>query len=226
MCSAALLLVRDEFSGTSEKLVATIHKAAEHMTKLVRDLLDFGAIEASELPIRPLRSDCGMLLRQIVEWLGPLAAQRSLEIEINVRSPTCEAYCDGERILQVLSNLIGNAIKFCKDGKIVVECVEKETEVLFAVRDNGPGIADEQLEQVFLPRWHALQPSREGTGLGLSIAKSLVEAHGGRIWVESQLGRGSTFYFTLPRPSSSGVTCRDRISPSTAEHAQAIFTAG
>jgi signal transduction histidine kinase len=123
----------------------------------------------------------------------------------------CEAYCDRERTLQVLSNLVGNAIKFCKKGKIVIDCTEQEADVLLAVHDTGPGIPADQLDKIFAPRWHTLQPGREGTGLGLAIAKSLVEAQGGRIWVESEVGRGSSFFFTLPRAAAPGIRSHSQL---------------
>ena len=104
------------------------------------------------------------------------------------------------RIQQVLSNLVGNAIKFTPPGGRIVVSAEAlaEPAVRFAVVDSGPGIAPEQLPHVFGRYWQANPADRRGIGLGLAIAKGLVEAHGGRIWVESQVGAGSKFYFTLP----------------------------
>jgi signal transduction histidine kinase len=113
--------------------------------------------------------------------------------------------CDRERVLQVLSNLIGNALKFTSEGgTITVSAREREGVVRFAVSDTGCGIAADQLPHIFDRYWQA-KSARDGVGLGLSIAKGIVEAHGGRIWVESRINQGTTFYFTLRKnPLSNG----------------------
>jgi signal transduction histidine kinase len=106
---------------------------------------------------------------------------------------------DGSRVLQVLSNLVGNAIKFTPDGGSVrIACAADGESARFSVTDTGPGIPPEQIPQLFGRFWQADSADRRGVGLGLSIAKGIVEAHGGRIWVESRVGAGSTFHFTLP----------------------------
>jgi signal transduction histidine kinase len=105
---------------------------------------------------------------------------------------------DASRIQQVLSNLVGNAVKFTpRQGTITVAADLLDTEVRFAVIDTGPGIPPEQVPHIFGRFWQAKSSDRRGIGLGLAIAKGIVEAHNGRIWVESQVGLGSTFYFTL-----------------------------
>jgi signal transduction histidine kinase len=120
--------------------------------------------------------------------------------------------CDRERALQVLSNLLGNAVKFTPEGGAVTCVVSTEREdegaVRFVVRDTGPGIPAAQLSRLFDRYWQARETQRLGTGLGLFIARGIVEAHGGRIWVESEVGRGSSFAFTLPRKDT-----RDRDPP-------------
>jgi signal transduction histidine kinase len=114
-------------------------------------------------------------------------------------------YADRHRVMQVLQNLIGNALKFTPpDGHIVVEATLADDEVLFSVSDTGPGIAKEHLGDVF-SRWQAKRTERLGAGLGLPIAKGIVDAHGGRIWVESEPEDGTTFSFTLPVASLTGV---------------------
>jgi signal transduction histidine kinase len=107
--------------------------------------------------------------------------------------------CDRDRVLQVLGNLIGNAIKICQPGdSIAVTCVPAGGEALFAVSDTGPGIPEAELPHLFEPYWSAERHAKKGTGLGLYISKGIIEAHGGRLWVESKQGEGATFYFTLP----------------------------
>jgi signal transduction histidine kinase len=108
-------------------------------------------------------------------------------------------YADRHRVLQVLSNLIGNAMKFTPAGGMITYRAEQQrTEVLFTVADNGPGIPKENLGDIFNPYWQAKRTARLGAGLGLPIAKGIVESHGGRIWVESEPGKGTKFFFTLP----------------------------
>ena len=113
---------------------------------------------------------------------------------------------DEERIMQVMSNLVGNALKFVpRGGSVVLKCEPRGAEAVFAVTDSGPGIASEDLERLFDKFWQRRLTDRRGVGLGLAIARGIVEAHGGRIWAESNVGVGSTFYFSLPamaEPSS------------------------
>src|SRR6185312_11079498 len=141
----------------------------------------------------------GRVMSDAVDLLQPLADARGLTLAIDLGSVD-HAYCDRERIVQVLSNLVGNAIKFTPSGgRIHVTAQPWGDMVRIAVSDDGPGIAPDQIPRIFDRYWHLAQrESRQGAGLGLYIAKGIVENHGGRIWVESTLGHGSTFYFTLP----------------------------
>jgi signal transduction histidine kinase len=114
-----------------------------------------------------------------------------------------EVWGDRDRLLQVFENLIGNAIKFTQaGGRITAGAASKDDDVVFWVADTGCGIASENLARVFDRFWQAIRAGRKGTGLGLPITKGIVEAHGGRIWVESTAGHGSTFSFTIPKVSS------------------------
>jgi signal transduction histidine kinase len=108
-------------------------------------------------------------------------------------------YCDRDRIVQVLSNLLGNALKFCRKGDTITLGVEPLEQPRVFVTDTGPGIAQADLAHLFDPYWSARRHAGKGTGLGLYISKGLVEAHGGSLGVESRVGSGSTFWFTLPR---------------------------
>jgi chemotaxis family two-component system sensor kinase Cph1 len=112
-------------------------------------------------------------------------------------------FFDRERIFQVLSNLVGNAIKFTPDGgKIELALQLVGSDLIFSVRDTGPGISKVQLPHVFDRYWQAKENYRAGSGLGLNIAKGIVESHNGKIWVESEAGRGSVFFFSLPHPNN------------------------
>jgi len=129
------------------------------------------------------------------------AGEHRLHLSTRIASPTPMVSVDRERIVQVLGNLLRNAVKFTPDGgSIVLEAFARQSSVVVCVRDTGPGIARDLQDLVFDRYWHHSGATgvKRGTGLGLSIAKGIVEAHGGRIWVESEVGSGSTFSFTIP----------------------------
>jgi len=131
--------------------------------------------------------------------MRPLAEAKQQTIESQIESNLPEVAADGPRVGQVLSNLVSNAIKFSTEGaKIVVSVREQDNSIVVGVSDNGRGIAREHLSRVFDRYWQAEDTKHTGMGLGLSIAKGIVEAHGGKIWVDSELGKGSSVSFTLP----------------------------
>ncbi|HEU5254416.1 MAG TPA: HAMP domain-containing sensor histidine kinase, partial [Vicinamibacterales bacterium] len=152
------------------------------------------------------------LVAAAVDMQSPLASSSSLELRVDSNSDLPDIWGDRDRLLQVFENLIGNAIKFTKAGGcITVGATSQDHEVTFRVADTGPGIAPENLTHVFDRFWQATSTNRQGAGLGLPITKGIVEAHGGRIWVESTPQRGATFSFTIPkatteqgRPSAPG----------------------
>jgi signal transduction histidine kinase len=139
------------------------------------------------------------LLAESADSLRPLAAAAALELRLETSSSLPRVSADRHRMHQVLSNLIGNAIKFTpRGGTITLRGDVVADELRVAVADSGSGIPAEQLPHIFGQFWQGARTDRRGIGLGLAIAKGIVEAHRGRIWVESTLGNGSTFYFTLP----------------------------
>jgi signal transduction histidine kinase len=179
--------------------VDRIKRAADRMERLIRDLLDLARLDAGHLAIEPAPEEPSALVGDALDELHERAAEKSLRLDQHVPSGLPQVRCDHERILQVISNLVGNAIKFTPaGGEIEVRAEALADEVLFAVRDTGPGIAEEQRAWIFNRYYQPKQTPHHGSGLGLYIAKGLVELHGGRIWVESKIGEGSTFYFTLP----------------------------
>jgi signal transduction histidine kinase len=131
-----------------------------------------------------------------------LSEAASLELTLEVEEELPDIFADRDRLLQIFENLIGNALKFTERGRISVGAKPKGPEVLFWVADTGSGISSEHLPHLFDRFWQAKEARRRGTGLGLPIVKGLVEAHGGRIWVESTVGRGTSFYFTIPTAAS------------------------
>jgi len=150
------------------------------------------------------------ILRQAVEMFLPLAARNAQELLCPLPARSAPVLCDRERIHQVLSNLVGNALKFSPVGGTIRLLADiGPDQVEFSVQDGDPGIDGADLPHIFDRYWQPGGQKRHGHGLGLAIAQGIVHAHGGRIWAESELGRGATFRFTLPRvtlPRVAGVT--------------------
>jgi len=176
-----------------------IQRSTQRMHTLIRDLLDLAKIEAGRFSIEPTEEELGSLVEECLELLAPMAEQKRISVEQRLGDPHLLVRADRERIFQVFSNLMGNAIKFTPErGSILLMAEPVGSTVRFSVSDTGPGIPAEQLPHLFNRYWQARKRSQEGTGLGLYIAKGIVEAHGGQLWVESHPGAGSTFFFTLP----------------------------
>jgi len=177
--------------------VAMIERAARRMEHLIRDVLDAARIEAGRFAIERGPEDAAAIVSEILEVEAPLAEPKGLRLERRIAPHLPPISCDREGVLRVLANLLGNAIRLTPDGgRIEVRAEQVDGEVRFSVADTGPGIAPDQLEHLFDRYWQGR--GRGGAGLGLYIAKGIVEAHGGHLWVESEVGRGTTFSFTLP----------------------------
>nr|WP_225937518.1 HAMP domain-containing sensor histidine kinase [Myxococcus sp. RHSTA-1-4] len=179
--------------------VAAMDRAALVMLGLITRMLDAARLDAGQpLAVEPRPEPVSELIGEALALIEPQAARCNIHLEPRL-APGLMALCDRERILQVLANLLGNAVKFTpKDGTVTVETTEAPGEVRVAVRDTGPGIPEDELPRLFQRHWQSRGTAHRGSGLGLYIAKGLVEAHGGRLWVESTVGTGSTFHFTLP----------------------------
>ena len=180
--------------------VAAMDRAALHMVGLITRLLDAARLDAGQpLAVEPRPEALDALVGEALALIEPQATRADIRLEPCL-TPGLMALCDRERVLQVLANLLGNAVKFTPTGgTVTVETVEGPDEVRVAVRDTGPGIPADEQPHLFQRHWQARGTAHRGSGLGLYIAKGLVEAHGGRLWVESTVGAGSTFCFTLPR---------------------------
>jgi signal transduction histidine kinase/DNA-binding NarL/FixJ family response regulator len=171
----------------------------ERMNALIQDLLDVSALDAGRLRVRPEPCSAAPLLAEALQLLERPAHEAGVRLARRMAADVPPVLADRERVLQVLSNLVGNAVKFSPAGASVeVSVAEREGEVVFSVRDQGQGIAPEDLPRVFDRFWQGAGTRRGGAGLGLAIARGIVESHGGRIWVQSTPGAGSTFFFTLP----------------------------
>lgn len=179
--------------------VEIVRRATDRMNRMIQDLLDVKRIESGRLAIDIKPESPVGLINDTIDMLRPLAAGSTIRLEANVDEGLPAVLADSARIQQVLSNLVGNAVKFTpRNGRISITAEPAEGEVRFGVIDTGPGIPAEQLPHIFGRFWQATPSDRRGIGLGLAIAKGIVEAHSGKIWVESHVGLGSTFYFTLP----------------------------
>ncbi len=178
-----------------------IARAATRMNQLIQDLLDVALIEAEQLRIAPARVSAADLVRDAVELQEPIARAAKLSLRVEIDDGVGDVWGERKRLLQVFENLISNAIKFSPPGsEIVVGATPKDAEVVFSVTDTGAGIAPDAAEHVFERFWQAATSAKRlGAGLGLPITKGIVEAHGGRIWLQTALGRGSTFSFAIPR---------------------------
>ena len=176
-----------------------IERAASRMARLIQDLLDATLVDSG----RPLalvqdRLEVGAVIAQAVEAQRPLAAAAGLELRVETQGGLPEAWADRDRVLQVLENLLGNALKFTPRGGVVTVAAARQGDgLVFRVSDTGVGMPAADLAHVFDRFWQAKR-ERRGAGLGLAIVKGLIDAHGGRLWVESQVGAGTTFHFTLP----------------------------
>ncbi len=184
--------------------ICEIESNAERLRRLVTDLLDLSRLEAGALRMNFEWQDLHDILEELRPNLEILAGSRKLVVQVQPSLPLVR--CDAERVGQVLTNLLENAAKFSPpDSMIVVGAERHEGGVKVGVLDEGQGVPPEFRERVF-ERFYQVEdgsPGRQhGTGLGLAICKNIIEAHGGRIWVESSAGQGSIFYFTLPSPST------------------------
>ena len=207
----ARLPATDDPSGKIGRNAENIQRFSARMNRIIGDLLDVASIEAGKLSVDHERHDAVRLCRDSMEAFQLAASAQDIQFTYESATDSLVAEFDPERILQVLTNLVGNALKFTANGgRIVLRVEQRANGVCFAVEDTGEGIASDRLEKIFDRFFQSRGSDRRGLGLGLFIAKSLVEAHGGRIWAESTLGKGSSFFFTLPlRPAPSSPAAHD-----------------
>ncbi|MGH7444495.1 MAG: GAF domain-containing protein [Longimicrobiales bacterium] len=197
--SLALEIVSGYPGEPARRQLEIIQRSTEHMNGLIQDLLDASRVQSGQLALEVAPTKPVTIVNEAVEMLAPLATHAGVALETDVPSDLSPIPADRQRLLQVLSNLIGNALKFTPNGGRITLTVQREEHgVRFSVSDTGTGIAPDQLPHVFTRFWQARGSDRRGLGLGLSIAKGIVEAHGGAIWAESQEGAGSTFAFSVP----------------------------
>jgi len=192
---AAVLQVK----GPEREIGDEIADAAGRMKRLIQDLIDVTLLEARSFYIAQKCILTNAVLCDVLASQGQLASSESLELRLDALPDLPNVWADRDRLLQVFENLVGNAIKFTKPGgSITLGATARTGEVLFSVADTGCGIESDHLPRVFDRYWQAPAAKRRGAGLGLPIVKGIIEAHGGRVWVESSPHQGSAFYFTVP----------------------------
>lgn len=182
-------------------LINTMKNSAREMISLVNDLLDAAKIEAGKFSINPKRQSLKPLFEELKESFTPITSGKKLTLEFSYPNDLSEIAIDKERLRQVFNNLLLNACKFTERGGIAVSAKEKDGQITILISDTGRGIDPKEKDRLFSPFSQVLMPRENkepGTGLGLLITKGIVEAHGGKIWLDSDLGKGTTFYFTLP----------------------------
>ena len=202
LASTALLLKSNlppDKQERARRQVEAIQRAGNRMNRLIRDLLDFASIQAGRLSVSMRPQDVAAMVNEVLEVTEPLAATKSLRLVADV-APGLAIRCDHDRVIQLFSNLVGNAVKFTPDGGTITvrAAPDGEDRAVLGRRHRARHSRPTSCRTCSIATTRRSGKNRDGIGLGLSIARGIVEAHGGRIWVESKEGEGSTFFFTLP----------------------------
>ena len=202
---SAALLARKVQTPVMRDAAESILLSSDRANRLIQDLLDVARSEAGIFTIVRGEHSAAQLAERAVVSQRPFAAAAGIEVGVEPAAGPAIVVADAERVQQVFENLIANAIKFSgAGGSVLVGYKGEQPDVRFWVRDTGTGIAPEHLTHLFDRFWQGRPSDRRGAGLGLPICRAIVEAHGGRIWAESQPGTGSAFYFTLPHAGAGG----------------------
>ena len=184
------------------KFLKIIAQETERLHKLITDLLDLSQMESNKLKFMFSVVNLRDIAEDAIELLSGLAEEKMIDLRLVADKPEYLVWADEERIMQTFLNLIDNAIKYTPEmGEIEVRIKERKHDVLVEVSDTGIGIPPQEIDKIFdkFYRTSISQKKAGGRGIGLSIVKKIIEAHGGEIWVESELGKGTTFFFTLPK---------------------------
>jgi signal transduction histidine kinase len=188
-----------ERTPLERRVLSRMHDTTARMDALIGDLLDVTRLGRGEPGLRHAEVDVARVVADAAEALRGFVASHDLTLDVDVGGAPIPASVDAARVEQVVSNLVGNAVKFTSaGGRVAVGCARVDGEARLTVRDTGVGIPAEQLPHVFGAFWQARHADRRGLGLGLAIARGIVEAHGGRIWVQSRPGDGTTFTCAFP----------------------------
>ncbi|MCM8766330.1 MAG: ATP-binding protein [Candidatus Omnitrophica bacterium] len=195
-----------EINSEQMKFLRIAEKNVERLTNLINDILDFSKLESGGASLNPRRTNLNQVVQIVYEAMYPAIQDKSIEVKMELSPELPESWMDPEKINQVLTNMLSNALKFTPVGGTIWIRTrpllrEGKEEIEVSVRDTGPGIAQEDIPKLFTPFSQLASPLTRksgGTGLGLAICKNIVELHGGNIGVESEVGKGSEFYFRIP----------------------------
>jgi signal transduction histidine kinase len=213
------LILDNIYGETPEKMHEVLERLqvnGKHLLGLINDVLDLSKIEAGQLTLSLADYSLRDVVHTVFTAVESLATNKKLTLAIYVAPSLPIGHGDERRLVQVLLNLVGNAIKFTDNGEVAIKATTADGSFTVTVHDTGPGIAPSDQEKIFgefQQADNAATKRKGGTGLGLSIAKRIIEMHGGRIWVESEVGKGSTFAFTIPVRVNRPVTSHEQVHP-------------
>lgn len=199
---AEILLTYDEDKETQKEFLTIINDESERLTRLINDVLDISKIESGRTEWKSEEADIEELIVSAVNSTSSLISKKNLQVELQIENGLPKIMVDRDKIIQVITNLLSNAIKFCQENlSINLNAYYKDGSLYVSVKDSGRGISPENHEKIFLKFCQIEDTATgkpDGTGLGLPICKEIIKYHRGKIWVESELGKGSTFTFTIP----------------------------
>jgi signal transduction histidine kinase len=220
---AAIEMLREDLSQPErEKFMAVATRSLHQMNRLIADLLDVMRLETGHLSLETEVLQVTTALEEAGESIKHMAVERGVSLSVTRPDVSLQVRADRGRLAQVFGNLLGNAVKFTpKGGRVELRSWEKDGEVAFEIADTGPGVSREAQAHLFDRFWQERRSDRRGVGLGLPIAKGIVEAHGGRLWVESQPGQGSKFCFTIPAAPSERASSLESDAPAMSGGAHA-----
>ncbi|MDD2689568.1 MAG: PAS domain-containing sensor histidine kinase [Candidatus Omnitrophica bacterium] len=194
--------IAGDINKDQEKMLGVINNAIERVIRITTELLDFSKLEAGKINLQQEPINAHNLVKEVVSFFELAIKEKGLEVRLKLPEKEINIYSDKDKIFQAISNLIGNATKFTEKGYIEVSVCEKEDCVEFSVLDTGRGISQDDLHKIFgkfEQFGEILKNNDKGIGLGLAITKDIVELSKGKIWVESELGKGTKFSFTIPK---------------------------
>ena len=181
--------------------IRIVYRNCQHLASMINDVLALSQAQAGRITLHQAYTPLAVVVQAAGDIVQPLIAEKQLAYTVNMPDNLPRVYCDQTRIRQILLNLLSNAARLTNKGSITVKLWSDNGQVIISVRDTGPGIAPEEVERIFEPFFQGTQApwqDDKGSGLGLSISRQFVALHGGRMWVESEVGMGSTFYIALP----------------------------
>jgi signal transduction histidine kinase len=202
--SAEIMMVENKSNDVLKKRIEAIQRNAQTALRLISDILDMERIAQGKLELQWSKESINEIITEALSGFEGTASLKSITLNNQSDKSDKNISCDKDRVIQILNNLIGNALKFTPEGGCInLKAELHNNDVEVQVTDNGPGIPKEKQNEIFNRMTQLASADRQGLGLGLYISKMLVEAHHGKIWVDSQVGKGSTFHFTLPLKQNS-----------------------